>query len=609
MERDQLGSLGLMTDSMLSTNPSNPNSNASSRSNSPLMMMTASSSTLSPVPLLLDLTATTAAIPPSETCFAGEDSSITASTVSSQQQCHQHGSFLQQRGLPLQSQHSLLKQQQQRQQHQQQEQHKQQQRLHPSYQQWMSQRQPCIPHEHMQINENTITTANNNYYFHNDGGVEDKQDGAVKVLRELRAVSPQSEGSYSRILNTTNNGRWPATLSNTINHDANHDANHDSNHDAIHDAIHDGVAVTTHETIQHPSHLDVFLDCSNNTGGTTACFNNRNNNDGRPIWHNAAFDQLLAQYTESFAKATLSGQANIVQLIASCVHENNGRFLERHATTGDWIELQGQSILLGISRALFQQVQLQQKAPLITSNLTNRHHHSNAESSSSVVDATLPPFHDPFSSSASQTHSNQCSLRNLYTAPTWSSETMPYETASGIHATNSTETMLSSINQSNATLPTMPTWAHEASNLLSQSSSDLAATRLVTNAPISDYNKTKLVVKKKNNQVKKSVASHASVKKPSTTVHNPDGTFAHKRRSLLPADVGVAVCPVLNNKPMMTTASTLLLNPEDAAKFNPRTWFAKFGTPESMSARAREIVPILSVEVIPRGVTMRPSGR
>jgi len=325
----------------------------------------------------------------------------------------------------------------------------------------------------------------------------------------------------------------------------------------------------TASIIKRPSPFDVVLE--DNMAATSEHCNQAGSpsSEHHSTWYNATFAEMLASHAEAFSLAPLSTQALIVQAIASRIHKTNGRFLERYGK--GWKEIaEKNSIFLGIARALFHQVQLSHTSSTTQKPLAPPLTNPNDVSAHSSVAAHRP--NALLTDSASTLlHPNPNSVLQLYLEPMRSSDTMA------------------------------STSAKQSSNAatVSESSPPIVTSRVAkVSLPMSaNSTQAKARVVKRGKSAKKSTATNALHN------HNPDGTFAKKHTTSFPKKKGESSSTHKKRSP--TSPPSI----ENAASFDPQTWFANFGTPKAMEEHALQIMPTLSVEVIPRGVTVRPSGK
>jgi len=338
---------------------------------------------------------------------------------------------------------------------------------------------------------------------------------------------------------------------------------------------HFNLAATT--IIKQPSTFDVVLEDNLGNPAVSSLA------EANAAWHNGTFAEMLASYAESFSLAPLSTQAVIVQAISSRIHQINGRFLERHGK--GWKEISDKnSVFLGIARALFHQMQLinastspsvsvPQEATTTTTDATTTSSVSTSNDNQSLSDPTSTVLQNP----------DQTSVLQLYLEPMRSSDTMGQETFASVGRGSGSSPVIAS-RIANVSLPLMA----------------------ACNAELTNYSHTvgKSKVAKRSKVVKKSALVSVVVKKQASS-HNADGTFAHKRGGS-PSGTSQrkrgTLSPEFKNKNVLTAAETI-------SGFDPQTWFAEFGTLQSMNERAPQLVECISVDAIPRGVTVRPSGK
>ena len=304
--------------------------------------------------------------------------------------------------------------------------------------------------------------------------------------------------------------------------------------------------------IKRPSPFDVVLeDNMGSASGQTNDTQNCNNGSSANEWHNSMFAQLLAQHAESFSLAPLSNQALIVQAISSKIQQANGRFLERYGK--GWKEITGQPVMLGIAQALFHH----------NAQNNNSGEVKNDSESKAAAAASVNP--QP-TSTAQMDGLNQSSLLQLYSEPVRSADTMSRKAR--------VNPMESSPTSRRAIRVALPMAVETSSSSL----------------------EPKTQVAKKTQQTKyasNQKAVYSQVPKTIAAVSQVNGNF--QRRSRPSASNNSA-------KSKLSAAETVVFS-------DPKSWMATCGTQEYMEQRAMEMLPGLHVEKLPRGVTIRPSGK
>ncbi|KAL7580206.1 hypothetical protein ACA910_012954 [Epithemia clementina (nom. ined.)] len=391
------------------------------------------------------------------------------------------------------------------------------------------------------------------------------------------------------------------------------------------------------------------------------------------LWrNNATFAQLVESHAPGFAVASLSAQAVIVQAMASCIQQNNGRFLEARGNT--FVEVVGQPMLLGVAKALWEHIQQEQQPPSkALRGAATASNSTNSNSSSPILDSqyNLVPgscsaslFREDVSALPPQKHHQRTThsdyppsapagcfqakklLSSLNPSDSWSLVESSGDDASPT-STTTTTTMDGAVSNAGAgSRPARP-FVYQARKLPTQSSRCNSVTADTTTAennsthiggssssgPSTKDENPKVVPKKKAKSVQKrspSSSLHVLQKKkcPNNKVHNSDGTFAHKMRpsssnvvgdqlqgnssSKSPQEQQSTSTPTSSRSKENKASPSSYLSKHKAAAvtFDPRTWLSQHGTLESMLAKAQVILPTLSaVKVIPRGVTVRPSGK
>ena len=312
--------------------------------------------------------------------------------------------------------------------------------------------------------------------------------------------------------------------------------------------------------------------------------------------HNTVFAELVAAHAQAFATANLSSKSVIVEAIATSIHRNNGRFLERHPSgNGDstcWRQVRGHTLVLGVAQALWEHLQQLRAEEATATSSSNTALPTSASTLSDTEPSMLLAVMDR--SELGQQHpsttANKPMTGNLPQASMTS-----FGTNASVQVHGEGDFSKQSLKPS-----TGPSSDHPQDL---NSVSARGARKLPLKSMVRGQVSTKSpmgLVKKKANPVKKSSTK---------TAHNPDGTFAHKRPASFTVSEKKGIPGARQSQGKRLSKLASKTKEQAAANFDPQTWLAENGTTEAFTAKAQEIVPRLSVKGIPRGVTVRPSGK